>query len=433
MNTIAVAEPSAPGFAPDRRVLQEVARDVSGRPRLMVDTWTVTPMNGGLNGATLYRISGLGRDAGERVEWSTVVKVRRRPDWDGLDVMPGNDWRRETLAYRSALLQELTGPAHGLIAARCYGIEERVDERTLWLEDLGQPPAQPLSAAAADRAAYRLGVFGGAFARPGAVPDHDWLGRGLLPMWLGLLDAATLDAYDASPWTHRLKPCSLVGYITKTILQRPETWQRPAVRASFPTPVAERLLRLWEDRHRMSAAFAYAPQTLVHGDVRLMNLFTRPAAVRTDVPSGAAATGLDPGGDELVAIDWEFVGRAALGDDLGSLTVHVARAASSLDEALRAREALFAAYVAGLTAAGWRGDPRVVRYVAAAYAALLWGNYVASNVAALVDERVRARRVGGPSTLEELEAQVPKWAWLTYFALGLADEARTLVPLLQGT
>ena len=95
-----------------------------------------------------------------------------------------------------------------------------------------------------------------------------------------------------------------------------------------------------------------------------------------------------------MAIDWEFAGHYAPGEEVGQ-TLSVASAFYDVAPAdlpdLDA--ALFAAYLAGLRDAGWRGGPaaeRRVRFAYAAHAALR--NLFNAVGASVPDEAGRARR-----------------------------------------
>ncbi len=89
-------------------------------------------------------------------------------------------------------------------------------------------------------------------------------------------------------------------------------------------------------------------------------------------------------------------------------------------------EALFAGYLAGLTDAGWRGDPRRVRLAYAAHAAL---RNLFNAVGASVPDaagRARARRNYGQSW-EDLAG---RRAAVRPYLLALAAEARDLAGVL---
>jgi hypothetical protein len=78
--------------------------------------------------------------------------------------------------------------------------------------------------------------------------------------------------------------------------------------------------------------------------VHELNLFTR---------AGRA-------GEEVVAIDWAWLGFGAVGEELAPAAMRVAERLPTEEQPAFA-QGLVAAYLAGLHEAGWRGDARLVR------------------------------------------------------------------------
>jgi len=155
------------------------------------------------------------------------------------------DWRREALAYHSGLLDDLPGD---LTAPRCYGV-----------------------------AARHLGQFNGVYLAGRPLPTQPWLNRGFLRAWTA--DAARVTVIEP--------------------IAQAETWAHPLVRAAFPDPVVERLLRLHTEREDFLAVLERLPQTLSHLDAFPGNLLARRTAA---------------GAEQTVALDWAFVGIAAVGE-----------------------------------------------------------------------------------------------------------------------
>jgi hypothetical protein len=131
--------------------------------------------------------------------------------------------------------------------------------------------------------------------------------------------------------------------------------------------------------------------------------------------------------EETVAIDWEFAGHYAVGEEVGQ-TLSVASAFYDVEPAdLPALdEALFAGYLAGLRDAGWRGGrgaERPVRFAYAAHAALR--NLFNAVGASVPDEAGRAAaKLTYGHTWEEL---AERRAEVRPFLLDRADEARRLL------
>ncbi len=169
-------------------------------------------------------------------------------------------------------------------------------------------------------------------------------------------------------WLERHRP------LVERIAAAPDN---PAIRRWWPRPTVDAILRLWRERDAFCAALEGLPQAFGHGDAIRRNLLIRRGA---------------DGSEELVGIDWEHAGCYAAGEEVGQ-TLSVASAFYDVDPAdLPALdEALFANYLAGLRDAGWRGDPRRVRFAYAAHAAL---RNLFNAVGASVPDEAGARRPG---------------------------------------
>jgi hypothetical protein len=361
----------------DRAVLDAVAADALGARRARVVGWSREPILGGLDRAsTVARVAGSTRVGGEVRPWSAVLKVVR--------VLPGHEdsasayyWRREACAYTSGLL---AGLADGLVAPRCYLSEERAGELWLWLEDVRGVPGTEWTSDQVLAAARRFGAFHGPYLAGRPPPAEPWVGRGMRRQ----------QAEEAAPGIARLS--ALAGH--------------PLVRAGWPDEVHEGVLRFWEeDRQRFLDALDRLPQALQHGDASGNNLFMRPA----------------PGGEETVAVDWAWLGVAAVGEDLAVLAnwFWLRQGDATLDP-------LLAAYVDGLRDGGWRGDPRLVRLGWALSSALR--DLAHPLMLACLDETQREhfeRHRGMP-----LEAFLARLSRVVRRMLAPAAEARELLRLL---
>lgn len=380
--------------------LAPFVRAALGAPRALPLAWGVARMPyERLNPTScgLYRFNGMARDADETLPWSLVLKVTSADD----DPIPGlaltgesrtlvrEAFRpdRELHAYRSGLLDELPEP---LAAPRCFGALERPNgEVWLWLEDVVDTVGGEWPLARYARAAEHLGRFSGVFLPH--RPAHGWLSRG----WL-------------RTWVERLYPA-----LNAPVIEDEATWREPAVRRAFPVPVADQLRRLWRERGAILAALEQLPRTLAHLDAFRSNLIARR---RPD------------GSDETVAVDWAFVGVAALGEEVGQLVAgSVWSGAVAADRARELDRAAFDGYLRGLAEAGWRGDERLVRFGHAASAALRWG-LVSPALRLALDpaQHAKAERDLGLPVAELLERR----GLVTYFLLELAAEARRLLAAL---
>ncbi|HMG45811.1 MAG TPA: hypothetical protein VK611_31060 [Acidimicrobiales bacterium] len=182
-------------------------------------------------------------------------------------------WRREARAYESGLLTSLTG---GLRPPECHLIAERDDGSVaLWLEDLTGAPGSTWPVGRYRDAARHLGRAQGEFVAGRPLPTDPWLSRG----WLR--------AYLAQRDRHLER------------LDDPAAWRHPLVAAWFPDPPVDELRALRHHQDRYLDLLDALPPTLSHLDLHPGNLF--------DAGGGTAA------------IDWAFVGRGALGEDVGNL------------------------------------------------------------------------------------------------------------------
>jgi hypothetical protein len=146
----------------DRAVLTGPVQGLLDSDTAEIETWDHALLYGGLGVAkgisAVYRVTGTACDRGATKPWSLVLKILRGPTHgSGPGEDPPTGWDREVRVYRSGLLDDL--PA-GLVAARCYGIEERPGAAWLWLEDVADEigphwPIVRFALAAPPRAAQR--------------------------------------------------------------------------------------------------------------------------------------------------------------------------------------------------------------------------------------------------------------------------------------
>jgi hypothetical protein len=286
----------------------------------------IRPMSGNWGPSVIYRFSGTVRQQDETLPWSLVLKVSCKTI-EAVGSAAGADdteLRREAAFYRSGLLQDF--PA-GFRPARCYALDEQVGEagRTeywFWLEDLGSRSAgREWTAGDYGQAAYGLGLSSGAFVDHPALPDAAWLKR----------DNVRGYVEHAAPQFR-----ALFTDRTTALIQR-----------AFPASAVDSLRALWQSRERHLLTLERLPQTLVHGDAQRTNLFL--------VTDGAG----DPG---IAAIDWNAVGVGPLGLDAAQLfATSVFTFTTGVGQIADVAEGIYERYLAGVQAAGWQGDPRVVR------------------------------------------------------------------------
>jgi hypothetical protein len=361
-----------------------MARAAVGEPGAVLGEWAVAPPRGAFGGSgaasSVSVLTGTARVGAAERPWSAVLKVvaPSAGQDDPADVLY---WRREALLYGSAMLDDLPGR---LRAPRCYARDERADGSVwLWLEHVQEDGERAWPTDRWALAARHLGQLNGAYLAGRSLPEAPSLGGRRLRTLLA-------------------RQHDLVARIAAAPGD-------PAVRHWWPRGVVDEILRLWAERERFLDALERLPQTFCHGDAIRRNLVARR---RPD------------GSQETVAVDWEHAGLYAVGEEVGQ-TLSVGAAFFDLDpaELPALDEALFAAYLAGLADAGWRGDPTQVRFAYAAHAALRnLFNAVGTVVPGAAQRAATLARYGRRGEeLAERRAQIRP------FLLERAEEARCLI------
>jgi hypothetical protein len=375
----------------DEQTVRVLMRQVLGRQDIELLKFQVHRASDWTGPATrgVYHLTGIGREKEREVEWSLVLKVlSQTPEGRALGSSSQEHvlyWKREALVYQSDLLDDL--PA-GVRGPRCYSIMEQADSSVwLWLEEVKElcGPRWPLEQYA--RAARGLGQMNGAYLAGRPLPDYPWLVRTGSPR--GLLEHA--------------------GWMWKMAYD-PSTWLHPRLHATFPLPIASRLLHLWEDRSVLLDVLERLPQTFCHLDAWRRNLFAAPKA---------------DGEHQLIAIDWAYPGLGTIGTDIGDLMAASFSLFGVEPCDPRTLDAvIFEGYLEGLSVAGWRGESRVVRCAFAIFTALKYACFL-HWLSQIIDESLSAsweRRTGHP-----LDQCLENQARLIYYLLDLADEARHLI------
>ncbi len=366
-----------------RAALTPLVRQALDNQTLEVDDWRISQLSlqdGTSTGRAIYRVAGTAHDRSERLEWSLILKVIQAP----VDVSaPEYDptyctyWKREPLAYRAGLLDSLNG---GLAAPRCFDVSEPSSNTVwMWLEEITDDLRGDWPLSRYRLAARHLGEFNGAYVMRRSMPAAPWLSRG----WL------------------RSRTSSLHHHLD--VLHDPNTWSHPLVRRAFPVPAADMLLYLYDNRERLLQALARLPHTLCHLDAWRGNLF----ASRT----------LE-GRDRTVAIDWAFVGSAAL-VWVSLLEFHV-----EVADAAALEEGVLLGYMEGLCEAGWRGNSRLVRLGYTISSLLQWGILPDVLSYALDEEQHAALELQYKRPIEQ---NVEQAAAVTYLLLDRATEAYALL------
>ncbi len=212
-------------------------------------------------------------------------------------------WGREAAFYESDLAT--TGWSEGVRAAQCYAIDDHDDCRDLWLEDVTIPgPIAVCARASAGLAMWQMSNLDS---------KHSWLSDGWIPTHIrrqGLDNDRTL----AHPgWS-----AAIARGLNPVV--------REAVEARVTDPV------------EISRRLQEFPQVLTHYDFHHANV-------------GVAD-------DDVVIIDWAYVGWGPIGHDAGHLALDIDVDLGRVEEVWHL---LQTAYCDALVAAGWTGDVAQVR------------------------------------------------------------------------
>lgn len=369
----------------DADLLTEIVRQDQRTPAFELTDWTVEPLSskGISNPEGLFRVRGTGQVGQTTTPWSVVLKIVTRPDHEQ-DLRDLWYWKRELRVAQSQLLTRLAAP---VVAPRCYGAVEHADDVWLWMEQIVGRTSQPWTLSEYAFAARELGRFNGAYLTGTPLPDEPWLCHDHVRGWL----AALVPEHPARAWENRF------------------------VRGAFAPALRPRVERLWAEQERFLAVLSQLPQVCSHFDYQRRNLFIR---ARPD------------GRDEVVAVDWQYVGIGALGGDLFHLTSGSAVLFEWEPAAVGALEAVTTeGYLAGLHDVGWQGDADLVRLGYTTWLALMHGACLptATTVWMADDTGARVWQQFGRSR----EAVAAGWATLCAFALDRADEARQLMDRLH--
>ena len=371
----------------DEAVVRRMVGRALGDPSIGIVDWSARTLAGGMTQALgtsegVLRVTGAGVSASRRTPWSIIIKTLRRVaehddpgDWDY--------WKREALAYRTGLLNDLPD---GFAAPRCFGVEEVDDERVvIGLEDVRDAGPNPWPLDRYGLAARHLGRFNGA-NQTGGRPDWSWLSNGRIRQWLSQADR---------------------GFQEFDVLAR-----SPIGSAWLTDESVARTKRAWRDRRPLLDALGRLPRCLCHHDAFRRNLI---------------ATRTEDGHDLTVAIDWAGVGMGVVGEDLATL-VSISLQFLEVDagDAAQLDRIAFEGYLAGLRDVGAVIDERTVRFGFAAAAHLLMGvGGTGGWLAWLVEEEDRPRVAEGiiGRPIDEILAQ---WRGLQPYLLDLGDEAHGL-------
>ena len=335
----------------DRTVLTPLVRRALGHESVEIGEWRHQPIIGGAEMASsLYRFSGDALAAGETIPWTLILKIIPSPPGGSGDPQGLRYWKREALAYQSGLLNDLPG---GLAAPRCYEATEHPDGAYwIWMEDIRDEVGEKWPLEHYGTVARCLGQFNGTYLAGKPLPDHAWLARRWLRKYVE----------NAAPGVELMI----------------NSMNHPLIRRAVPGRTPEFIRRVWEERHAILEVIECLPQTFCHLDAFPRNLFSRCTA---------------DGRDQVVAVDWSYMGIASVGEEIAPLVgASIGFYAVMPADALRLEQIVLEGYLEGLQDAGWQDNPDLVRfsYAATTYWRYVIGGFGGEMVPWLLDERYHA-------------------------------------------
>jgi len=306
-------------------VLTDVVRQDQWSSSLVITDWAVQPLSdkGIINPGGLWALDGHARAAHGTCAWSLVIKVLRRPQHERSPSSPWY-WKREVDFVQSALASRLPEPIR---SPRFYRVDEHRDDVWVWMERVRQSSSEPWTPDDFRLTAHDLGRWNGACLTQFGLPTEPWLAR------------------------HH--------YLTVMEDSTAEDWAFPLNQKYLSPSMRTRHTQLLAERERFSRTLDVLPHTFGHLDAQHRNVLLREAAT---------------GQREVVLIDWADCGVAPLGAELNALV-----GTSSLvfgwppAQARQLDQIVFASYLDGLAASGWRGDARQARLGYVGWCALYYG------------------------------------------------------------
>jgi hypothetical protein len=370
----------------DQATLTPLVRSALGSESVEVINWECEQLHGGIAaGTSVYRFSGQGRDQGQTIPWSLILKILR-PAGGSADTSAWDYFKREADAFQSGWLDDLPG---GLGAPRCYGVVDHPDGVCwMWLEEVAEEigPQWPLEHYGL--VARHLGHFNGAYLTDRPLPDWSWLSSNWIRHYIE----------QSAPYIEPLRDAQALLWARR--------W--------LPEEDSDRFFQLWTERALYLDALDRLPQTLCHFDIFRRNLFARKTM---------------DGDDQTVVIDWAFVGRGPIGADLNPLVwMSIALGGVEMDRLHELERIAFEDYLEGLREVGWHGDPRQARLGYTAASARYLFPELERWLAFILDESLHA---GAEQMIGSPMGQVfDFFARMRPLVFSKLDEARQLMGIL---
>ena len=355
--------------------------------------------------AGIYRFSGQAIIKTDEIPWSLILKVVQWVDFTGTPLEKNyinkpadwNYWKREALAYKSGVLDQVQG---SLVPVKAIEIIEPTESSVwIWQMEVQEPHRSDWKLARHILAAQHFGEFAGAHVGFIPNPQQDpWFCRSFIRQWTQ--DGAELGLTD----------------LTHDVV----FWDNPDVKLALPLVTAKRLESLLKDADHLCDVLEKQPQTLSHQDPHWTNLF---------------ATHDTNGNEITTVIDWSYLGLAAVGEDLGTqIAGNISYCHINPLEAKKYHEAALHAYLTGLQKSVWHGDERSVRFACNATAALQYATFELLMLKWALEDKAKGRsswieELAQKQNMERNEALM-NWGKGITFLFDLADEARVLAAQL---
>jgi Phosphotransferase enzyme family len=360
----------------NQQALTLLVSAVIGRARAQICNWSHQRlsggMGGGVGGTAIYRLEGDARTPpkSDIHHWSLIVKVVQARQ--GETSSDSHWWRREAEAYQSGILH---GLSPHMTAPRFIDITEYPGESCwLWLEDVPDDHPGQWSLEQHIITARHLGQFSATHIHRRPLPHLDWLSQS---------------------WIRQD-----VNRFGRQVLNLDELRQHPLVARWLTDKTMANLQHLWTEREVFLSALESLPETMCHYDAFRRNLLYRD--------------------NQLIMIDWSFVGHGPLGAELvAPFWVNAIYEEIDVADLKTLDTALFDSYVTGLRDAGWHGNVQQVRLGYCAALGLRW----LAGVGIQAGEIAQKLATGQPISASYIESMLEAG----YVIDSLVDEARAII------
>ena len=267
--------------------VQSLLQSVSAEP---ID-WQIKALTGGAGNAVsmgVYLVSGTANHNGQMLDWKLVLKMICLPDDEGWKATASyphqfNYWRREAYLLETGLLEQI--PV-SLIIPKSYGIVPKADNIVwLWLEYFDSQDDGFWDLERYAHIANLSGQLAGYFLQQEKLPDYEWLNRDFFRQWSPSLSSSVAYWHDLE--------------------QRAAFWNNPYIQELLGDIENNALYQFLQLENEILEKLDEMPKTICHGDFYRSNLM---------------AHKIDEATEEIISIDWAYIGIGSIGEDLGSFS-----------------------------------------------------------------------------------------------------------------